>query len=97
MTANNALQLVQLGQLVDNVAESAHKGLQSLGQTLPALPDEERCHLTLIRYCSSRKQRCTRQITLILLLTPCSAVQEASSVAPPARHTAETAASACAN
>lgn len=53
MTTNNALQLVQLGQLVDNVAESAYKGLQNLGQTLPALPDEERYYLTLIRCCSS--------------------------------------------
>lgn len=50
MTANNALQLVQLGQLVDNVAESAYKGLQHLSQTLPALPDDERCQLTLTRY-----------------------------------------------
>ena len=64
MTSNNALQLVQLGQLVHNVAESAYKGLQNLGQTLPALPDEERCDLTLIRYCSVRKGHRTRQLTL---------------------------------
>lgn len=38
----NALQLVQLSQLIDNIAESAYKGLQGLSQTLPALSDEER-------------------------------------------------------
>ena len=42
MTTSNALQLVQLGQLVDNVAEAAYKGLQNLGQTMDALPDEDR-------------------------------------------------------
>lgn len=48
MATSNALQLVQLGQLVENVAESAYGGLQNLGQTLPALPDEDRYCLTLI-------------------------------------------------
>ena len=48
MAASNALQLVHLGQLVENVAESAYGGLQSLCQTLPAMPDEDRYCLTLI-------------------------------------------------
>lgn len=38
----NALQLVQLSQLIDNIAEAAYKGLQGLSTTLPALSDEER-------------------------------------------------------
>ncbi len=42
LATSNALQLVQLSQLVDNVAESAYKGLQGLSQTLPTLSDAER-------------------------------------------------------
>lgn len=38
----NALQLVQLSQLIDNIAEAAYKGLQGLSTTLPALSDDER-------------------------------------------------------
>ncbi|KAA6421171.1 MAG: hypothetical protein FRX49_08870 [Trebouxia sp. A1-2] len=45
----NALQLVQLSQLIDNIAESAYKGLQGLSQTLPALSDEESTRQRLLR------------------------------------------------
>ncbi len=51
----NALQLVQLSQLIDNIAESAYKGLQGLSQTLPALSDEERyCCIVICEFSSSR-------------------------------------------
>lgn len=98
MTSSNALQLAQLGQLVDNVAESAYKGFQNLGQTLPTLPDEARCCLTLIRYCSL-DAHCVGYASVVKCDTKGvpALVQETSSVAPPARHTPETAASACAD
>ena len=47
VSSSNALQLVQLSQLVDNTAESAYKGLQSLCEALPALSDLERYHACL--------------------------------------------------
>ena len=51
----NALQLVQLSQLIDNIAEAAYKGLQGLSTTLPALSDEERyCCIVICEFSSSR-------------------------------------------
>ena len=52
----NALQLVQLSQLIDNIAEAAYKGLQGLSTTLPALSDEERYCCVVI--CESSYLRC---------------------------------------
>ncbi len=52
----NALQLVQLSQLIDNIAEAAYKGLQGLSTTLPALSDDERYGCVVI--CGSSCLRC---------------------------------------
>ncbi|KAL0040120.1 hypothetical protein WJX79_007435 [Trebouxia sp. C0005] len=71
----NALQLVQLSQLIDNIAESAYKGLQGLSQTLPALSDEERKHALLLHLHSTR-QRLLRLHVLVEWSNKAAATKE---------------------
>lgn len=99
---DNALQLVQLKQLVENVAESAYKGLQDLSQAVPALSDEERYRLELgpCMHTHTIASSISRMATLLTVLTlrvseSVSGTQEACSIAAPARHPTEALASAC--
>lgn len=98
---DNALQLVQLKQLVENVAESAYKGLQDLTKAVPALSDEERYWLGL-----GRKMHLHTIMTVHTLVAAVfglatrgcspsvSGTQEACSFAAPARHPTEALAAA---
>ncbi|KAL3156281.1 hypothetical protein ABBQ32_012554 [Trebouxia sp. C0010 RCD-2024] len=88
MTTSNALQLVQLGQLVDNVAESAYKGLQNLGQTLPRLPDEDRKRALLLHLHGTR-QRLLRLHVLIEWSNKAAATKEVGKVLAKARNHAD--------
>ena len=47
------LQLVELGHVVENVAEAAHAELRQLAEALPGRPDEERCAAGGIDCCNS--------------------------------------------
>lgn len=85
----NALQLVQLSQLIDNIAESAYKGLQGLSQTLPALSDEERYCCVVICWFTMRKfgllwqshiSTCTQEACFVA-----SSSQHASEATAPSR------------
>ena len=97
----NALQLVQLKQLVENVAESAYRGLQDLSQAVPTLSDEERYRLDL----SAGLRNYTMAAITVQLASgtviaarqyskSVSGTQEACSFAAPARHPTEALASA---
>ena len=88
MAPSNALQLVQLSQLVDNVAESAYRGLQGLSQTLPALSDEERYRCTATLWHSMSPSRVIRAWKLTRV-TCWPVSQEACFVAAPSQHTSE--------
>lgn len=99
---DNALHLVQLKQLVENVAESANRGLQDLSQAVPALSDEERYRLD-----TGASMHMHITISVISSMTTVAAIstgqiskavsgaQEACSFAAPARDPTEALAPAC--